>query len=535
MRTYHSYIIILAGLLITIVSSPALAQLVYQPYSYQFYQKFGADFYSTKTRLHTSIKYGFTDSLLQGRYDSLMNFGSDGNYKSSLTRKILTEHQLDCKASAYTFYADLLPDFFIGTDFSSGKTTSLASLGAQAGGTIGSHFLFYGSIYYNQAVFAPYETDYINAVGYIPGQGKDLDPGQNSKNYYYSSFLLSYIPIKYINLELGKDKTFVGDGYRSMLLSDVASNYPFFRLTATLGNVKYVTMYTYMANPNAPPATDGSARNKWGYFQYFDWNVSNRVSLGFFQNVMEADKDRNGQVRGFNPSLAIPFTFLFPINNINNDPGKNLIGFTAKYKPFNKSIIYAQFALNEFHSKDFFSGDGSATNKSGYQIGFRGADLFHVIGLNYLAEYNSARPYTYSSFDQTSNYSQDNQPLASPFGANFREWLGILNYSYHRFDFQGQFDYAFYGLDINGMNYGQDIFDPYTSAVKAYDNYVGQGLRTDFYFAQAKVAYLINPKYNLRLELGGIYRNEVNSEKNSKTTMLTIGLRSSFRNIYNEF
>ncbi len=447
----------------------------------------------------------------------------------------MTEHQLDTKGSTYTFYADLLPDVLIGRDFSGGKTTSLVSLGIQAGGTFGSHFLYYGSFYYNQAVFAPYEINYVNSVGYIPGQGTDRDPGQNTKNYYYSSFLLSYAPVKFINFELGKDKTFVGDGYRSMLLSDFASNYPFFRLTATVGNVKYVTMYTYMNNPNAPLASDGSVRNKWGYFQYFDWNVSNRVSLGFFQNVMEANRDRNGQVRGFNPSLAIPFTFLFPINNINNDPGKNLIGVTTKYKPFNKTIIYAQFALNEFRSKDFFSGNGSVTNKSGYQIGVRGADLFHVSGLNYLAEYNSARPYTYSSFDQTSNYSQNNQPLANPFGANFREWLGILNYSHRRFDFQWQFNYAYYGLDTNGLNYGHDIFEPYTTAAKQYDNYVGQGLRTTFYYTEGKVAYIINPKYNLRLEFGGIYRSEVNSETNSKTAMLTIGLRSSFRNIYNDF
>jgi len=52
------------------------AQSVYQPYSYQFYQKFNADLYSVKTNFHSSIKpYQVDDSLLKHAYDSLMQTG----------------------------------------------------------------------------------------------------------------------------------------------------------------------------------------------------------------------------------------------------------------------------------------------------------------------------------------------------------------------------------------------------------------------------------------------------------------------------
>lgn len=55
------------------------------------------------------------------------------------------------------------------------------------------------------------------------------------------------------------------------------------------------------------------------------------------------------------------------------------------------------------------------------------ADLifFKVKRLNYLAEFNTARPYTYAHFDRLSNYSNYNQPLAHPFGANFRIFRDI--------------------------------------------------------------------------------------------------------------
>ena len=127
-----------------------------------------------------------------------------------------------------------------------------------------------------------------------------------------------------------------------------------------------------------------------------------------------------------------------------------------------------------------------------------------------------------------------NQPLAHPMGANFREFLGILNYSYKRFDFQGQASYARYGLDPAGENYGSNIFLSYNTRANDYGNHVGQGLKTDLNFLEGKVSYLLNPKYNLRIELGGVYRSEKSVEFTEKTKLVTFGLRSTFRNLYQD-
>jgi len=51
-------------------------------------------------------------------------------------------------------------------------------------------------------------------------------------------------------------------------------------------------------------------------------------------------------------------------------------------------------------------------------------------------------------------------------------------------------------------------------------------------YLQGKVAFLLNPKYNLRIELGGLYRREKNTAFNDKAGMLTLGIRSSFRQMY---
>jgi hypothetical protein len=524
-------------LLLLLFAKVGMAQAQYLPYSYQFYQKFNDDLYSTKTRIHTALKPFIIDGDLKHKYDSLMNVGVDtSRHHSWAYRKLFNEHLIDVKAPDYSFYADFLPDLTIGKDFSDKKTTWLNTRGYQLGGSIGDKFSFYSSGYENQAVFPEYLTTYINQVGIVPGSAYDRSFGKPTKDWSYVSAIVSYTPVKYLNITVGHDKTFIGDGYRSVIMSDYASTYPFLKLTGNLGNVRYMAMWSYMTDPATPSSSYANGYNrKWGVFHYLDWNVSDRLSLGFFDAVIWADRDSATNVRrGFDPAYANPVVFLRPIEASNGSPDNALIGFTGKYKITNGITAYGQFLLDEFRAEDFFSGKGSVKNKYSWQLGIKGANLLNVKSLNYLVEYNGALPYTYSETQAIKNYSEEGEPLAHPFGANFKEVVGILNYSYKRFDFSGEVDYGYYGLDINGLNYGKDIFKVYVDPARLYGNYIGQGLTTNMTYVEGKVAYMLNPKYNLRIELGGVYRKESNSQFNDKTTMVTIGLRSSFRNIYND-
>jgi hypothetical protein len=136
------------------------------------------------------------------------------------------------------------------------------------------------------------------------------------------------------------------------------------------------------------------------------------------------------------------------------------------------------------------------------------------------------------------SYGHYNQPLAHPFGANFREVLGIVDYGFRRFRFFLQGNVAEYGLDPAGANFGKDIFEPYTTRNTGrgdYGNTTVQGIKTNFLYLDGRTAFLLNPKTNLRLELGAVFRSEKNAVMNDQTTWLTFGLRSSFRNLYQDF
>ncbi len=528
----YSFFIVIA-LLNFAAASTAVAQTEYVPYSYQFYQKFDADLYSTSTEEHTALKpFLMEDSLLKHRYDSIINYGEDGKQHSWAYRKLFNEHLIDYKSPGSTFYGDILPDFEIGRDFSGHNTTNLTSLGFQLGGSVGSKFYYNVSGYASSGDFPEYLNTYINQVGIVPGQAYDRTLNQNPE-WYYITAVASYTPNKFINIAIGRDKTFIGDGYRSMLLSDYASPYPFFRLTGTLGPLRYMAMWTDMNDP-ATTSQYGINRKKFGVFHYLDWTVSKRVSLGLFDQVTGYFTDDNGVARPFDFNYINPLIFTKPLNNASGDPDKSLLGFTGKYKITNGVTAYGQFALDEFASKSFFSDSGSSRNKYAWQLGLRGANMFTVKNLNYLVEYNTAKPYTYQARSAIENYSENGEPLAHPWGANFKEVVGLLNYSYERFDFSEETDLGKYGLDLNGLNYGKDIFMLWTQPARTVGNYTGQGLTTSLVYLQGKVAYVLNPKYNLRLELVGIFREEKNTEFNDKTTWLTIGLSSSFRELYTD-
>jgi hypothetical protein len=537
----------------TFININANAQVQFQPYNYQFYQKLNDSVYANSSNFHSSIKPYLTDApALSTKFNTLMNYGLDtvGSH-SWVHRKLFNEHLIDIKNNEYTFYADYLPDLVLGRDFSDSRTTWVNTRGYQVGATIGKKFSFYSSGYENQAVFASYLDTYINQTGIVTGQAYDRKFGSSkTKDWSYVTALVSYTPNKYLNIAAGHDKNFIGDGYRSMLLSDHSSPSTFLKLTGNLGNVTYMVMWSYMQDPRAPKLSyEVGNRKKWGVFHYLDWNVTKRLSLGFFDSVIWADADDQGHKRGFDFTYGNPIIFLRPLEADNGSPDNALIGFNGKYEISDHATAYAQFALDEFEAKNLFSGNGSSRNKYGWQIGLRGADIFNVKRLNYLLEYNGAKPYTYSQATSIINYANNGEPLAHPFGANFKEVVALLNYSYKRFDFSGQLNYGHYGLDVNGLNWGKDLFKSYLTparfdgnpadfgtrnAATTTGNFIGQGVTTNMHYAEGKVAYLLNPKYNLRIEIGGLYRKETNNLYRENTTMFSIGLRSSFRSLYQD-
>ena len=510
-----------------------IGQVVFQPYSYQFYQKLNTEVFNNTTGMHTSLKHYIIpeEGELRQHYDSLMTPDKKDTSKNILHQMFFNGHIWSEKNSDFTLNFDFLPDFMVGKESNEKVTTWLNTRGVQLSGTVGKKFYFYTSLYENQGRFANYENNYISNVsfGMVPGQA--YDRAVPKSDWAYVSTIMGYKFNDKVNVALGEDKTFIGDGYRSVLLSDFAAPYPLLRLNVNLcKNVQYTAMWAYFEDQKAKQFyVYGNDRRKWGAFHYIDWNINHNASIGFFNALVTEEVNEQNIAHGFDLNYINPLYFTSAIQPAGTVTDHTLLGLNGKYKVLNKTTVYGQLLIDKTSEVSF-------GKRNAWQLGFRGSDLFTAKRLNYLFEYNTAKPYTYSSQASINNYAQYNETLAHPLGANFKEWLGILNYSIKRFDFQCQINYAEYGLNTNGINYGKLITLADNSKIPTGDiNSTGQGLATTLKYAEGTIAYVLNPKYNLRFEVTALLRDEKNTKTETKTTMISFGLRGSFRNLYHDF
>jgi len=511
------------------------AQLIYQPYSYQFYQKLNTPEYSIDSRLHTSLKpYFLSDSnQVHTAYDSIMNFKINKPGLNWVIRAVFTGHLADVKTKNYTIYFDYLPDLQVGKEHFGSRSVWLNTRGFQFGATIGKNFFIYTSLFENQGQFPNYIDDYIKYSRVVPSEiSVNILPFSNgSTDWSYVTTLVGFKPNNNITVTLGQDKIFIGDGYRSLLLSDNAPVAPLLRFTVNLNkNIQYTALWTYLQDQHAPTIdTFTNNRRKWAAFHYLDWNISNRASLGFFNGVVAEESDNQGNVRGFDLNYINPILFSSSIQPSGTVSDNILVGFTGKYKVFNKTTAYGQLVFGKTASSN------SNSSPNAVQVGVRGSDLFTVHSLNYILEYNNVGQEMYYGKNSMVNYTQLSEPLGDPLGSNFKEILGILNYSTKHMDFQLQGNYAQLGVNAGINDYGSNIRQV------NYDNnpqVIGTlpiTSPTTLKYAEATVSFILNPNFNMRLELGGLYREVSSSTSNAKTAMITIGLRSTFRNLYHDF
>jgi hypothetical protein len=273
---------------------------------------------------------------------------------------------------------------------------------------------------------------------------------------------------------------------------------------------------------------------------YLSYNVTSRLNIGLFESVVW-ENDNN---RGFDLNYLNPVIFYRAIEFSTGARGGNaILGLASKYKISNQLNVYGQLVIDEFSSGDVFGGRQSWKNKIGYQLGIKYFDAFNVPGLFLRAEYNQVRPYTYSHNTGVLNYGHNNQSMAHPWGANFREIIAIARYKKDRWYGDASFIYGKRGFDFNKLNndaFGGDIYSserarPYDTGVK-----IGQGNTTHSWFTNINAGYIVNPASNLKLYgsfIFGSFNPEIETSANfeNTTVWLNFGLKTDIFNWYYDY
>ena len=383
--------------------------------------------------------------------------------------------------------------------------------------------------------YPTYYNRYIDSLTVFPGNGISHSSFIGKYVYQLNGYV-SYSPNEIFNLQLGRGKHFIGDGYRSLLLSDFSNNYPYLKINTKIWKLQYTNLYAALKDiGNNSSFPNRQIQNKYFSAHYLNWNISKNLSLGLFETVVWGEKDSLNQ-RGFDYSYLNPVVYYRPIEYAAGSSDNVILGANGKLKLAKKYVVYGQLVLDEFLLENVKARNGWWANKYGGQIGVKGVDPLGIKDLYFQVEFNTVRPFTYSHGSSLQNYGHYNQPLAHPIGANFYEGLGIINYQLsERLEVEGKFLYLRKGEDSATENFGGDIYQSYINPVNQFGNFIGQGEAKKIAFGQLIVGYVVLPAWSIKVQGILTYRQEYFLNKNDNSTFFTIAINSNLKNRYSDF
>jgi hypothetical protein len=374
-------------------------------------------------------------------------------------------------------------------------------------GHIAGKLGFYSRVNETQLRGALHEQAFFSKWGILPGVHLVKPYRTRGYDYLTATSYITYSPINEIMIQFGQDHNFIGNGIRSLLLSDFATAYPFLKIHTRVGRFDYVNLYARLTDRYSRlvnPSQHILLPAKYYAMHYLAFRISPKWRAGIFEAVMFHDNNNTG--KGFDVAYLNPVILYRAIEHQRGDPDKMTAGFNTQYLAMPGVELYGQFLLNEFRFYDLVKGTGSHANKYGWQAGVRLATDQILQGFELQTEINCIRPYTYAHYTVSgtypvNSYSHQNQPLAHPLGANLREWLLKAGFQpWPKFSTGLMAQYVLFGADSAGSNWGGNIFLDYRTYEREKGNVIGQGVATHLLNLNAWLSYEIRHGISISLE-----------------------------------
>ncbi len=446
--------------------------------------------------LSKTDKYNMND-MLQSNADVTLKEQIIPKHKKILGLYQMDQHAYFARSKDFTFVVD--PVFYLEAGYSSSikEARFVSTRGMMVRGMVDNRVSFYAYLSDNQERDPQYVIDYAaKHLSTVPGQGFSKVNKGNAYDFFNTRAGINFNLGKYIDLVFAYDKLSVGNGYRSLFLSDFSSSYPYLRFVTHFGRINYeaTVAQTYSIYTNNVNILHKSAPVNYLAIHHISMQVSKRLNIGLYENSME-----NG-AGGLKVGYLNPVIFYKAIEQDYGAAGKTNIGIDFKENAFKNVQFYGQLLFNEFHFSDITHySKGAFTNKQAIQLGVKYIDAFALKNFDLQFETNLIRPYTYMNYDSTTNFTNYNQPLAHPLGASCREFILIakLQPVPHLY-ITGKTFYYEQGLDLKGVNYGSNLLESYSTRPGDYGFFIGSGSLAKCLLTSLNVAYEL--KSNLFLE-----------------------------------
>lgn len=338
---------------------------------------------------------------------------------------------------------------------------------------------------------------------------------------------ISFTPNHIFNFQVGLDHNFIGEGARSLFLSDVGKPYPFGLIRAKFWRFEYSVLYQFMKERD-----QGQWEGKFASSHHLSFNPTKWLNIGIFETVIFQPKDTLLN-RGFDVEYLNPVIFYRPQEYALGSSDNVLLGLEISGHINSHHTVYSQVILDEFYLSELRAKSGWWANKFGAQFGVKGRFDLGKHRFFYRVEYNYVRPYTYSHISEELNHGNQGFSLAHPYGSNFMELLGELKWSLNKFGAKAFVNYAVKGEDRDGYSYGGDIYQPYVNRPYEYGHFTGQGEQVNRLNAILSGSYRVLKQGNLNVFMEHHFRFATNQP--SMNYMLVVGLRSQLWNDYRNY
>ncbi len=386
------------------------------------------------------------------------------------------------------------PDFFLSVnpvlqlqamaDNESDEMLFLNTRGIVARGLIAKRIGFQTYLTDNQERAPVFVQDRITQYRAVPGNGFFKTFKTTGVDYFDARGSFTVNAAKYLDIQFGYDKQFIGNGYRSLFLSEFPNNYLFLNLNLRVWRLNYVSKTVELTSQFKRGSTDTLFPKKYMAIHHISFNAPKWLTLGLFEGVVF------GRLNQFEFSYLNPVMFLRPAEQQNGSADNAFVGLDFKANIARRFQVYGQLLFDEFKLSELKKRDGWWANKWALQLGAKYIDAFGVKNLDLQLETNLVRPFTYSHFDTVANYTHYNQPLAHPLMSNIREVVGIARYQpAPKWYLQGRLSGWWGGSDTAGLNFGNNIFLDNDTRAQDRDIRFGSAVETQWVNANLWVAY----------------------------------------------
>lgn len=428
-------------------------------------------------------------SLLMNNAEWTKGFGDSFRVRKPIWNTFFKTpaHLYETYSKDFTLIIDPVLNLQIGKSSEVDKAIYTNTRGITLRGNIGRKLSFYTYLTENQERDPLYVDQYVNRRIGIPNAGyfKFLNGG--GYDYFDARGGIDFAASKFINFRFGYDKLFIGNGYRSLLLSDFSNNYLYLQMDVQLKKFAYKSVYAELIAPFNPiPNRDTIRYKNYMAFHHLSVQLAKWLNVGVYENVIY-----NGR-NGIELSYLNPIIFYRAVEmQLGSGNSKATIGFDVKANLLKTVQLYGNLVVGEFVFKDLKNyGSGSWLNKQALQLGGKYIDVLGVRNLDLQAEVNVVRPFMYTHSDSATAFTHYNTELAHPLGANFREYIGVIKYQpLNKLYLTGKLLYNYKGLDSAGVNMGGDIFRSYNSRSRDYSFFIGTGVSVKSLLASFSASY----------------------------------------------